>query len=167
MDRVVRARVPELPLGVRAIRAPDAEPATLHESQGTPTHHQSVVRDGFVVALFNPKTVLFFAAFLPQFVSRSGSTSQSVLLGAVFVGIAAMTDSVYALVAGAMAPVFVRARPLRVASRYFTGATFLMRGLLSALVGHAVAVSDWGWAPQGSLPFGRRLDAPRRAHRVA
>ena len=50
-------------------------------------------RDGFVVALLNPKTALFFAAFLPQFIDPSGSPMmQSVLLGALFVLVAASTD---------------------------------------------------------------------------
>src|SRR5258705_3766566 len=56
-----------------------------------------IFRDGFVVALLNPKTAIFFAAFLPQFMSPHGSAiGQSGMLGATFVAIAAVTDTTYA-----------------------------------------------------------------------
>lgn len=74
-----------------------------------------IFRDGFVVALLNPKTALFFAAFLPQFMSGGASPmAQSVVLGAMFVGIAAMTDTLYAVAAGSVAPCWnVRKVPAR------------------------------------------------------
>ena len=47
-----------------------------------------VFRDGFVVALLNPKTTLFFAAFLPQFMDAHASPlMQTLALGGVFVDI--------------------------------------------------------------------------------
>jgi threonine/homoserine/homoserine lactone efflux protein len=61
-----------------------------------------VWRDGFVVALLNPKTALFFLAFLPLFVdpARGPAGPQVAVLGAVLVGVGLVTDSCYAVLAG-------------------------------------------------------------------
>jgi len=56
------------------------------------------------VALFNPKTMLFFAAFLPQFLTSAGAPlPQGMMLGGLFVAIAARSDSLYALTLGTLA----------------------------------------------------------------
>ena len=56
---------------------------------------------GFVVGVTNPKTIVFFLAFLPQFTSSSGPAfPQLALLGLVFGLMAAASDSTWALVAG-------------------------------------------------------------------
>jgi threonine/homoserine/homoserine lactone efflux protein len=79
-------------LGVQAWRAPAAAPA-------------APARQAFWVALLNPKTTLFFAALLPPFLDPAGSAVlQSLALGALFVAIAAASDSVYVLAAGGLAP---------------------------------------------------------------
>jgi threonine/homoserine/homoserine lactone efflux protein len=63
-----------------------------------------VVLDGFVVALLNPKTALFFAAFLPQFVPPGGGAPlQPLFLATLFVAIAGVTDTLYALFASVAA----------------------------------------------------------------
>lgn len=78
------------------------------------THGESVIagranllpvfRDGFIVALLNPKTALFFAAFLPQFMNPEAAPMlQSVALGALFVAIAAVTDTAYVAAASSIA----------------------------------------------------------------
>jgi threonine/homoserine/homoserine lactone efflux protein len=118
-------------LGVQAMRAPRskrdipvAEPGPLRQ----------VFRDGFIVALFNPKTVLFFTAFLPQFMrTDAGPIVQSVLLGSLFVAIAAVTDTVYAVAAGTVAPALGRARGIRALGRYLTGGAFIGLALFTAL----------------------------------
>lgn len=57
--------------------------------------------DGFLVLWSNPKVLIFLGAFLPQFVTETGSTFwQVVLLGVVFAAIAGSTDLVYAFLAG-------------------------------------------------------------------
>lgn len=97
-------------------------------------------RDGFIVALLNPKTAVFFAAFLPQFMSPAGSPAlQSLLLGAIFVAIAATTDSIYALTAGAMSPALARARGIRKIGRYASGGAFIGLGMYAALSGARAA----------------------------
>ena len=55
---------------------------------------------GFAVNILNPKTALFFFAFFPQFVdpAKENVIGQNMLLGAIFVGMAIITDSIYAVV---------------------------------------------------------------------
>jgi threonine/homoserine/homoserine lactone efflux protein len=93
-----------------------------------------IFRDGFLVALLNPKTTVFFAAFLPQFLSaRSQPMLQSVFLGFLFVSIAAITDSGYALAASTVAPRIVRAPGVRVVGRRLGGGVFIGLGIFTAL----------------------------------
>ena len=118
-------------LGVQALRAP----ATT-QSPVTPKVESvwRIFRDGFVVALLNPKTAIFFAAFLPQFMSTSAPLiPQSIALGALFVAVAAISDTVYALSAAAIAPLLRGAGRGRSVGRYVTGASFIGLGLLTAL----------------------------------
>ncbi|MAS07494.1 MAG: transporter [Ahrensia sp.] len=59
------------------------------------------VWQGFVVIWSNPKALFLFGAFIPQFVSTSGNpAAQTVILGATFVIVATVCDSVYAFAAG-------------------------------------------------------------------
>jgi threonine/homoserine/homoserine lactone efflux protein len=93
-----------------------------------------VVRDGCFVALLNPKTALFFAAFLPQFLGPgTSSLVETALLGGLFVAIAAVTDTGYAVAAGAVAPALARARLVQPAARYVSGFTLAGLGLFTAL----------------------------------
>lgn len=94
-----------------------------------------VVRDGLVVALLNPKTTIFFAAFLPQFLTPDAAPMlQSMLLGALFVAIAAVTDSAYALAAGTVAPV-LRGQGMGRLGRRLGGGVFIALGVVTALDG--------------------------------
>lgn len=121
-------------LGIQALRVHREKPA-----QATPEAAPlwPIFRDGFLVALLNPKTAIFFAAFLPQFMTPAGSPAlQGMALGALFVGIAAITDSVYALAASAVAPRLARLRGLGTASRLLTGGAFIGLGVFTALSGN-------------------------------
>lgn len=94
-----------------------------------------VFRDGFVVALLNPKTTIFFAAFLPQFLSSNASPMfQGMALGSLFVAIAAVTDSAYALAAGAVASA-LRGSSVRRIGRRLGGSVFIGLGIFAALAG--------------------------------
>jgi threonine/homoserine/homoserine lactone efflux protein len=120
-------------LGIQALRAPVAD---MTAARPAPAPLTRIFRDGFVVALLNPKTAIFFAAFLPQFMNaRAEPMIQSIALGAVFVAIAAVTDTGYALAAGAVAPMLSRARGVRSLGRYVTGGAFIGLGVFTALGG--------------------------------
>ena len=92
---------------------------------------------GFVINLLNPKTALFFFAFLPQFVSpeRGNVTGQSFLLGAVFVLLAIVTDSLYALLASSLAGQLKGNRRFQKGGRYFAGLVYIGLGITTALTG--------------------------------
>lgn len=117
-------------LGIQALRTRPSEHADNAVVTSGPAN---VFRDGFVVALLNPKTALFFAAFLPQFLTRDATIAQSVVLGSLFVAIAATTDSIYAVAAGAVAPLFGRAKNLRSFGKYLSATVLVGLGLFTAL----------------------------------
>ena len=88
-------------LGVQAIR----HRRSLAEALGAEVERKTAARlviDGFTVGVTNPKVIVFFAAMLPQFVDRQagGVPMQIIMLGAIFAGIALISDSAWALAAG-------------------------------------------------------------------
>lgn len=98
-------------LGVQAIR----HRRSLGEALSATVERKTtarIVADGFTVGVTNPKVVVFFAAILPQFIDRqSGHVPlQIVVLGAVFAGIALLSDSAWALAAGTARAWFTRSR---------------------------------------------------------
>ena len=120
-------------LGIQVLRARRAE---VSGATPGPGRLWRIFRDGFVVALLNPKTAVFFAAFLPQFMSAEQPLlPQSMLLGSIFVAIAAVTDIAYALAAGAVAPRLERARGIRTTGRFLTASAFIGLGIYTALSG--------------------------------
>jgi threonine/homoserine/homoserine lactone efflux protein len=92
--------------------------------------------DGFFVALLNPKTALFFAALLPQFINPDAPLlGQGLALACVFVSIAVCTDTIYVLAAAALAPKLTATSASRSVGRYLTAATFIGLGVHAALAG--------------------------------
>jgi threonine/homoserine/homoserine lactone efflux protein len=105
-------------LGIKLIRAPvegvgsDAPP---------PPPRGGFFLQGLLVSLSNPKLLVFFGAFIPQFVDMSRDhVSQVALLGVTFMVIAGITDGLYALLAG-RARSFFSARRTRLVSRVSGG----------------------------------------------
>ena len=92
---------------------------------------------GFAVNLLNPKTALFYFAFLPQFVdpAKGNVTTQTLLLGAIFVGMAFITDSLYALLASSLADRMRGSRHFQKGQRYFAGLVYVSLGITTALTG--------------------------------
>ena len=88
-------------LGVQAVmRRNDAEEEV---ATATPASLRRVFRQGFIVNLLNPKTAVFFLAFVPQFVDATrGTTSQLLVLGGLFVLLGTISDGLYATVFGSL-----------------------------------------------------------------
>jgi threonine/homoserine/homoserine lactone efflux protein len=96
-------------LGINALRHRRSLSAALDAPVAAKTRGR-MLRDGFVVGVFNPKSIVFFAAVLPQFADRSAGhvPVQLLLLGAVFMAIALVSDSMWAIVAGIARSWFAR-----------------------------------------------------------
>jgi len=94
--------------------------------------------EGVIVNLLNPKTALFFLAFLPQFVdpARGGVAGQILVLGVIFVALGVVSDGAWALAAGTAGSLFRRSRTALRAERYVTGTVFIGLGAAAALAGH-------------------------------
>ncbi len=101
-----------------------------------------VFRQGVLVNVLNPKTALFFLAFLPQFIDPgAGSASlQAALLGLLFVAIAVVSDGLYALVGGSVAERIRRSPAVRRRLDRASGAVLIGLGAVAALTGSRRAV---------------------------
>jgi threonine/homoserine/homoserine lactone efflux protein len=117
-------------LGVQAIRhRGDARRAM--ESAGTPVAGAAAkpfasVWTGFLVGVTNPKTIVFFAAFLPQFVDPAGAQAPQLLfLGLLFGAMAVLSDSCWALAAGRARDWFAR-KPQRLDSLGVAGGVMMV-----------------------------------------
>jgi threonine/homoserine/homoserine lactone efflux protein len=105
-----------------------------------PRRLSRVFLQGVFVNVLNPKTALFFLAFLPQFVdsTRSAAWPQIVMLGATFVAIGLCTDSCYALLGGTAGDWLRRksgSASFRRGQRYVSGGVYLALGTATAVSG--------------------------------
>jgi threonine/homoserine/homoserine lactone efflux protein len=109
------------------------EPAT--GPAALPNHR--LFRQGVVVAVLNPKTALFFVAFLPQFVdSARGSVPLQIgVLGALFLVLAVISDSVYAVVAGTLGQRLRRVSRSNGTFKRFSGGVYIALGVAAAISG--------------------------------
>jgi len=121
-------------VGVKTLRAPadDAELAL-----PPPAPPRRLVAQGFVVNALNPKTALFFLAFLPQFVdpARGSVPAQLLIFGATFLLVAASSDMTYALLAGTVARRLPRTQGSRRTARWLSGGAYIALGAGAALAG--------------------------------
>jgi threonine/homoserine/homoserine lactone efflux protein len=101
-------------LGINAIRHRRSLAGVLTSPAAVPLRR--ILREGFVVGVTNPKTLVLFTAVLPQFVDPAGAAPalQLLVLGALVVAIALVSDSVWAVTAGS-ARVWLARRPDRLA----------------------------------------------------
>ena len=121
-------------LGIKTLRRKDEQ---LVEADTGETKPIRLYGQGLLVNLLNPKTALFFLAFLPQFVdpARGHVTLQILQLGVLFALMGWCSDSVYALIAGTAAERIRGSLRLRRAQRNISGGGLIALGLASAFSG--------------------------------
>jgi len=96
-----------------------------------------VFAQGIIVNVLNPKTALFFFAFLPQFVDpvRGPVAMQILFFGALFIGLAMVSDGTYAALAGSLGNWLRHSRRFWKGQRLFAGVVYVGLGLAAALSG--------------------------------
>lgn len=119
-------------LGVRKLFLHSANP---QETQVEPQSLRRIFSQGVTVAILNPKTALFFLAFLPQFVDRAkGQVGLQLLtLGCLFVALAIVSDGMYALLASSAGQWLKSRRRVWLAERYVAGFIYIGLGVTAAL----------------------------------
>lgn len=113
-------------LGVRAMFS-SKEPV---QTPAGAANLRALYSQGILVNALNPKTALFFLAFLPQFIdpSRGSAAAQILLLGLLFVGMSVITDGAYALLAGSGRRFIVTERTKK-AGGYLAGSVYIALGI--------------------------------------
>jgi threonine/homoserine/homoserine lactone efflux protein len=119
-------------LGIRRLLTGDPAPEDVVVQ---PQSLGRIYAQAVLVAVLNPKTALFFFAFLPQFVNPSAgpATAQLLFLGCLFVLMAVFTDSLYALLASTAAGWLKGSRFFVFAERYVVASVYIGLGLAAAL----------------------------------
>lgn len=76
------------------------------------TSRRNFLFQGFVVILSNPKALLFFGAFIPQFIdpARGSAALQAMIFAGIFMLVATLLDGAYAVLAGGTGKLFTRRR---------------------------------------------------------
>jgi threonine/homoserine/homoserine lactone efflux protein len=109
-------------LGWQLLRAPEA----IADAKSLPAPRGGYLLQGFLVLMANPKALLWFGAFIPQFVDPKGNyVAQTVVLGATAMAVALVSDGAYAVLTG-RAGAFLSRRRIRLISRLSGG--FLIGG---------------------------------------
>jgi len=117
-------------LGIKLIRFPVE--GIGNEAVPPPPPRGGFFLQGLLVLVSNPKLLIFFGAFLPQFMDMNRDhASQATLLGVTFMVIAAVTDGAYALLAGRARTLF-SAKRTRLVSR-ISGSFMIGGGIWLAL----------------------------------
>ncbi|MEL7236850.1 MAG: LysE family translocator, partial [Chloroflexota bacterium] len=120
-------------LGVKTIMAPDhveADDTDIESTDG------GALRQGIVTELLNPKTALFFLAFIPQFINpESVIFTQFIIFGSISVLMNTTADIVVATLAGPIGYQLKTRRALRTGQRMFTGTGLIALGVYVAVAG--------------------------------
>ncbi len=123
-------------LGIQKLRHSNADSVAAPSQQS----HSRVFWQGAAVQVLNPKTAVFFLAFLPQFVDadRGPLAPQIVVLGLCFIAIGALSDSAYALAAGAVGKHLRHSPSARRLLDRISGGTYVALGGVAAFTGERV-----------------------------
>jgi threonine/homoserine/homoserine lactone efflux protein len=121
-------------LGLKTLRAKE------HSGPSEAVEHKSyrqTFRQGIIVNLLNPKTALFFFAFLPQFINprQQPVALQILMLGLILIALGTTSDMLYALTAGSFGAWLRQSAKMLVVQRYFAAVTYIALGILAALSG--------------------------------
>jgi threonine/homoserine/homoserine lactone efflux protein len=121
-------------LGVRKLISPAGEEPDPEPRGQTPPSHLFV--HGVVVNVLNPKTALFFLAFLPQFVDPAHPVApQMLVLGTMLVGLGVLSDGTYALVAARAGQRLRATASARRLLDRLSGSVFVALGVVAAVAG--------------------------------
>ncbi len=118
-------------LGIHALVASETRGP---ESNVAPRRPHELLAQGFWVNLLNPKTALFFFAFLPQFVdtTRGAAAAQILAFGGLFVMLGMCTDGAYAMAAGSVGRWIRGGTRFGRTRRIVTGGIYISLGVASA-----------------------------------
>ena len=121
-------------LGIRRIHNKNESDTVLIEQKSL----SQIFTQGIIVAVLNPKTALFFLAYLPQFVNVSNGRvgEQMLFLGMMFILLGFITDESYAVLAGTVGNWFKKRNGLMKQQRYISGGTYLLLGAIAAFSGN-------------------------------
>ncbi|MBD2460540.1 LysE family translocator [Oscillatoria sp. FACHB-1407] len=118
-------------LGIQTLMAPDHD---LVDTDAPPTPMHFAFRQGIVTEILNPKTALFFLAFIPQFVNPQGNVvAQFILLGSISIALNTTADAIVALLAGPIGQWFRTHARFRRRQRLFTGWSLIGLGAYVAI----------------------------------
>ena len=122
-------------IGIRTLLG-RADPADT-DPQRPPRRRRRDFAEGVVVNVLNPKTALFFLAFLPQFVdpARGQASLQILELGLMFMLLGLVTDSIWALAAGSAGETLRKSQRWARVQRYVSGSVFVALGIVTAFTG--------------------------------
>lgn len=125
-------------LGIRALTAPDEAPEL--DETGQQRETRRVFFQGITTEILNPKTALFFLAFIPQFVNPRGTVVlEFIVLGSISVFLNTSVDIVVATLAGPIGVQLKKRARLRKAQRAFSGVSLIALGAYVALSGEQEA----------------------------
>jgi threonine/homoserine/homoserine lactone efflux protein len=120
-------------IGIRMWHSPVAPLIVDAAADDTAARSWPVFRDAFLVTLLNPKSIVFFAAFVPQFVAPGHAFApQAGVLIVTFVVLGMINAAGYAALAGSARRLMTRPSVLRVATR--TGAALLISAAMASLL---------------------------------
>ena len=121
-------------LGIKKFRS---APADFHEAKFKAESLPAIFGQGLLVELLNPKTALFFLAFLPQFASpEHGSVwAQLLLLGSIVAAMGVVSDSCYAFLSGTFGAWLKRRKRFLRNERYLSGTVYCGLGVATAFSG--------------------------------
>ena len=125
-------------LGVQRLRSKESL-AAASDGVAPPMTLARVFSQGIVVNVLNPKTALFFFAFLPQFIdpARGHVATQILSLGILFAGMGTTSDCLWALFSGSVAGWLRNSQRWMRNERYVSGGILISLGLATALAGHS------------------------------